>query len=247
MSVPLISCLMLVREDHRRDFSPSALACFARQTWRNREIVVVGDRSITILGADLRVNHFERYNGDKTIGAKRNAGAAASHGSLIAHWDDDDWYSRRRLEDQAAAFTAGEDWPALSVARWCLFHDVDLGDVWMFEDPTDHYPNIGASLMYRREFWRANKFDPARHVGEDRKFIIGAVVDRRGVVMPEDLPARRHSWSPEVPLMVAREHGGNTSPRRASMRSAPRVWHGMSFSDLPEEYRLALAARKGAR
>ena len=41
-----------------------------------------------------------RLESRQTIGAKRNAGADAAAGQLLANWDDDDWYAPWRLSYQ---------------------------------------------------------------------------------------------------------------------------------------------------
>ena len=43
-----------------------------------------------------------------SIGEKRNRACRLARGSLIAQWDDDDWYAPHRLRAQIAPILAGE-------------------------------------------------------------------------------------------------------------------------------------------
>jgi hypothetical protein len=82
----MISCLTVTRETRFRSLE-LAVGDFARQTWAERELVIVHD-------------------GDAAFDVKLKRLAAAhdaARGETVCQWDDDDRYHPRRLEFQFAA------------------------------------------------------------------------------------------------------------------------------------------------
>ncbi len=55
-----------------------------------------------LVPADPRVRYI-RLSRRATVGSKRNLACEEARGSLIAHWDDDDWHAPRRLRCQVEA------------------------------------------------------------------------------------------------------------------------------------------------
>ena len=170
---PLVSCIMPTY--NRRQFVPLAVRNFLAQDYPNRELVVIDDGSDPV--ADLvegvpRVRYF-RLPGRVTIGEKRNLACELAAGSLIAHWDDDDWYSPRRLSYQtepirsgAADITglatggvlvlpAGEFW---SIRPW-LHQRMFVGDV------------HGGTLVFRKALIDERVRYPAVNLAEDAAFL----------------------------------------------------------------------------
>lgn len=107
---PLISCLMVTRG--RLIPARFAIECFRRQTWPNRELVIV-------CGApDSEVPGFLATLGDPTIryvtaapcalGELRNVSVEAARGTLLCQWDDDDLYHPQRLEFQYGQLAASQ-------------------------------------------------------------------------------------------------------------------------------------------
>ena len=76
-------------------------------------------------------------------------------------------------------FTMGEDW-------------------WQYSGTADYA--LGTSLMYRRDWWSAHRFDSVQ-VGEDNRFA------------SEASAARELASTDARELMYATIHPGNTSPR----------------------------------
>lgn len=99
---PLVSCIMPTH--NRRAFVELTLQCFQAQTWPSKELVVVDDGTDPV--GDLLEGRpgvrYARVPCRMTIGAKRNLACEMAQGEFIAHWDDDDWYSPRRLAEQMA-------------------------------------------------------------------------------------------------------------------------------------------------
>ncbi|MGE0725384.1 MAG: tetratricopeptide repeat protein, partial [Alphaproteobacteria bacterium] len=100
----LVSCLMVTRG--RAPLAQVAIECFRRQTWPERELVIVDDdpddtltRHVDGLG-DPAVR-IERLPDDgRPLGELRNRALAAARGSYICQWDDDDLPDPLRIEVQ---------------------------------------------------------------------------------------------------------------------------------------------------
>ena len=106
----MISCLTITREARFASLQ-RAVADFARQTWAERELVIVHDgdsvfdarlKSLAALH-DRSVINVHRQSGMRTLGELRNISVDAARGEIVCPWDDDDRYHPRRLELQLAA------------------------------------------------------------------------------------------------------------------------------------------------
>jgi glycosyltransferase involved in cell wall biosynthesis len=118
---PLISCVMV----SRGVIYPAvfAIECYRRQTYANRELIVVS------AAADTSLRDMIAEIGDPTIkfvsvapaslGDLRNISIAQSSGELICQWDDDDLSAPDRLELQTAAL-------AQSYSTACYFGAITL-------------------------------------------------------------------------------------------------------------------------
>ncbi len=119
---PLISCLMVTRGGVYP--AAFAIACFERQSYSNRELVVICDRPDSPLKHWIaaRENHQLRFVEVPAapLGTLRNASVAAARGKLLAQWDDDDLYHPDRLTIQHEALGEG-DAVANFLHRWLLW------------------------------------------------------------------------------------------------------------------------------
>ena len=119
---PLISCLMLTRG--RLVPTRFAIDCYRRQTWPNRELVIVCDDPASELPAYVTTlgDPTIRYvlTAPDVIGALRNVTVEASRGTLLSVWDDDDLYHPERLQFQYAELTAGKA-AAHFLSRWLIW------------------------------------------------------------------------------------------------------------------------------
>ena len=122
VSGPLISCLMITRGD---EFPARfAIECFHRQSYENRELVILCDRPGSAIGAlaarlgDPGIRYIETARA--TLGELRNTSVAHARGSLLCQWDDDDLHHPQRLALQAAALKIA-DAEASFLGRWHLW------------------------------------------------------------------------------------------------------------------------------
>src|SRR6266849_4617889 len=98
--MPRVSCIMPTY--NRRAFVSRAIEYFLRQDYEPRELIVIDDGDDPVkdlMPADARVRYFGLR--DKTpLGAKRNLACEVASGSIVVHWDDDDWQAADRLSHQ---------------------------------------------------------------------------------------------------------------------------------------------------
>lgn len=103
----LISCLTVTQPGRLDELSQSA-RCFARQTYPNRELVLVHDGDdafenntrALLAGSGVQSFHIERAGSGSNLGALRNLSVRIARGELVCQWDDDDLYHPERLSAQ---------------------------------------------------------------------------------------------------------------------------------------------------
>lgn len=139
--LPLISCLMVTRG--RARMLNLAIDCFARQTYPNRELVIVCDspalpqddpleRAIHAAECpNIRLIRVEGGNapggqqsggqpGGLTLGELRNIAVDHAAGLYVCQWDDDDLYDPWRLEMQQRVLAAAGA-HACMLGRWMIW------------------------------------------------------------------------------------------------------------------------------
>ena len=196
---PLVSCIMPTY--NRRAFVPQAIQYFLRQDYPHCELIIVDDGSDAIedlVPADKGIRYI-RLRGKTTIGAKRNLACEQARGTIIAHWDDDDWHAPHRLRYQVA--TLLRDGTAVCGISSLLFYDKGCGCAWQYVYPKCQRRWLsGSTLCYKRTFWEGNRFENV-DVGEDARFVWAN--RREGMTMLED-----------ATFHVGIIHGQNVSPKR---------------------------------
>lgn len=175
-AVPLVSCVMPTFD--RRSFVPQAVRYFLRQDYPAKELVVVDDGPEPVsdlLPADPRIV-YHRLAAKMVLGAKRNLGCELARGSIVVHWDDDDWASPDRVSVQVAALTdSGAD--ICGVAS-LLYYDPVRSSAWRFTWPEGQRQwAAGPSLCFTRDLWRRSPF-PDVPIGEDTRFVFSPAVRR---------------------------------------------------------------------
>lgn len=106
---PLVSCLMVT--GRRRALAEQAVRTFRRQTYANRELVVIDDSELEFPeflhdDDEGRIRWIQVPAEGRPLGALRNVALAEARGGLMCQWDDDDLSSPARLERQAMAIYA---------------------------------------------------------------------------------------------------------------------------------------------
>ena len=146
------------------------------------------------------------------IGEKRNVGCEGARGTeLVAIWDDDDYSAPGRLEFQVQCLQVSQK----AVIGFQIMKFTDGASWWQYRAGAGFV--LGSSLCFRRDWWAAHPFSDIQ-IGEDVQFC--DVAHSAGEL----------AMCPDMDLMYATIHGGNTSLRRpgdhphnyTSFLSAPR-------------------------
>jgi glycosyltransferase involved in cell wall biosynthesis len=194
----MVSCIMPTR--NRRRFVGQSIWYFLRQDYAPRELIILDDGEDAV--ADLVPNderiRYVRLDRRLSLGAKRNLGCELSRGSLIAHWDDDDWMAAERLSIQVTHLLESD---ALACgARHLLYYRPDAGEAWIYHAADQARPWLaGNTLVYCRVAWQEHPF-PDLNVGEDNAFVW-------------QLPSDRLRAVPDSSFYIALIHRDNTSAK----------------------------------
>ena len=192
----MVSCLCLSRG--RVGFLQRAVDCYRRQTYSNRELVIVYHGNDTATQAyiqsldDADIRGVEAPVGPQyMIGALRNIAVEASQGSYVATWDDDDWHAPQRLE--ACMSVILEHHRPACVLRRCQIYDVLTGQAFVSQPYTWDF-----SMVCEKACLPAY---PNLRFGEDRH-VVGQLLRADRLIELE---------APELYIYVY--HGQNTGGR----------------------------------
>jgi len=122
--LPLVSCLMVTAD--RFELARISIGCFQRQSWPNRELVVLdgsGDDRLRDWIAGLRdraIRWISTRGSTAPLGDRRNRSIAEARGEVICVWDDDDLHHPARIEICLAAMSAARV-PACFLAHETLW------------------------------------------------------------------------------------------------------------------------------
>lgn len=168
-ATPLISCIMPTY--NRRAFVPHAIRYFLRQTYPHKELIILDDGTDKVEDLIPQMPNIRYYPLDQkiTLGAKLNLGCAHAQGSIVAHWDDDDWYAPHRLDYQRDALKHENVF--LCGINQLLYMDLESGKSYEYRYPEKERVWLsGSSLMYRKSYWSHTRFEDI-NAGMDALFV----------------------------------------------------------------------------
>ncbi|HZT99918.1 MAG TPA: glycosyltransferase [Ktedonobacteraceae bacterium] len=171
--LPLVSCIMPTH--NRRKFVQQALMYFERQDYPNKELIIVddGDDQVADLVASKSYAHYIALPQKISIGAKRNLACQQAHGTIIAHWDDDDWYAPHRLSHQVAPLLSDQA-DIIGLETFCFF-DIPRWQAWTCTPELHKRLFVGdvhgGTLVYRRSIWERLAKYPQVSLAEDAYFL----------------------------------------------------------------------------
>jgi hypothetical protein len=209
---PTISVLIPTR--NRKRFMAAAIESFLRQTWINKELIIIEDgdedcRDLLPPQSRLDAMQWEGHDDigtwvryfrlDGTVGAKLNFGAQQARGEYCARFDDDDWQAAARLEGQ---FNLAQMTGKAVVVCGSVAHYI-AGSPEAYEHTGDVWAAGGASHFFRREYALQHPY-PDNSFGEDWEFAL------RAYQHGELAAISGVTW------VVAQIHPDNTSPRAFS-------------------------------
>src|SRR5579885_2632946 len=211
MTNPLVTCLCLTKG--RPQWLPKAIECFNRQSYVNREMVVVADNFNDLVYGFPPSSTLLISPG--LVGHKRNIGCEAARGDLIAIWDDDDFSAPNRLHYQVVRLI--ETGKQAHGFRDMKF--TDGSDWWQYRGSNGF--GIATSMMFTKDLWRAQPFTDSgdrAQCGQDEDFWNAA--KRKGLTVSDE----------DKDLMYATIHAGNTSPRKTSTSSEFKPLKGFKWA-----------------
>jgi hypothetical protein len=179
---PLVCCILPY---HLPTYVDQALSCFHAQTYRRRVLHSLDTSKLSL-----------------PIGTIRNMMIRdCPPGSIIAHWDHDDWSDPRRLEQQVAFMLAVGS--GVVGYRDMPFYDEVTKQVTLYDSrrPTGYV--LGTSLLYRRSVWESLPFPDSNDEDGAWQRQLGSAA----IKSESSLPG---------PMMIARIHPKNTSPKKGA-------------------------------
>lgn len=202
VSEPLVSCIMPTA--NRPHLVPQAITYFLRQTYPNRELIILDDGTESVanlIPADPRIRYV-RMNEKKSMGAKHNIACEMAKGDIIVHWDDDDWMSDSRLSYQVADLLSRSSNSLLGLSR-LIYYDPRKNSSWEYVYPPGQRAWVcGNTFCYRKPLWRRNPF-PSRNEGADTMWVWSL----------KEASISAHS---ENSFYISIIHTKNTSPKRTN-------------------------------
>jgi len=239
----LVSCIMPTR--NRRFFIKQSIKYFLNQDYENKELIIIddGDDPVSDIIPCLPNIFYYRYNDRLTIGEKRNIGCEKANGDLIAHWDDDDWFSNQRLSIQIKYLLGSQ-------SDICGFSDLyyyspSHGFTWLYTYRGHDTWIAGGTFLYKRELWKKHYFASINQAEDSvflnniQKYKIFAIKNKNlyvGVMHTENSSAKYlddPSWS-KLPLSVVSNLFSNDRVFYVNLRRA--IASGYSFTSGIDEH-----------
>lgn len=154
MKDELVSCILATR--NRRRYLAQALRCYLRQSYPDKELIVVDDSDSSnerlFRGYErVRYLYLPKFT---RLGTKLNIGIEASRGSILQKLDDDDYYHPEFVATNVASLAGTERGSALSIR--CCFLALLKGDPKVRF--SGHGWTAGGSLCCHREMWERHPF-----------------------------------------------------------------------------------------
>jgi glycosyltransferase involved in cell wall biosynthesis len=153
---------------NRQRFLRQALRCFLRQTYPNRELIVVddGDRPAAALCQGLPGVRYLRLGTRTPVGTKMNIGIEEARGRIIHKLDDDDFYSAGFLSTSVAHLPVSRR--SRTLVTRCCFLVLLRGDT--CPRHSGHGWNPGGAFCFWRDLWERHHFRAAMQ-SEDTWFL----------------------------------------------------------------------------
>lgn len=218
---PLVSCIMPTY--NRRRFVPHALRYFQRQEYQNKELIIVDDGADNIkdlIPVDGSIKYI-RLENKISLGEKLNIACSSASGTIIANWDDDDWYAPRRLKYQVDQLNKNNT--KVCGINNLLYFDINHRQAYQYKYPNNQ-PKwlLGSSLCYFRTHWEANPFERI-NVGMDGLFVWRT-------------PSSLVTVLPDPTMSVHMIHDSNISPKK----TGGDWWHQYPVEEIEQIMRTDL-------
>ena len=178
-----VTALMLTRK--RPEIMLKALESFMRQTWPNKEIVIVYDFddieteklliNITKIVNKKEIRIVKNNRKKPTVGYLRNLSVKASTGDYCMQWDDDDMFDDDRIWTQMIELKQSGKKACVIDTWWCLWREkqtVFRSPLWSYEGSILAERNILVNNPYPN--YTRIKDQYGNEIGEDT-FVINKI------------------------------------------------------------------------
>ena len=228
-SPPLVTCIMPTRD--RPAYVRQAIQYFERQSYPERELIILDD-GMQPLAGEVPLHpriRYVRVAPGHSVGAKRNQGCELARGTIIAHWDDDDWYGPDRLRAQVEPLLRKV--AEITALRETTFFYVESWEFWNCS-PHEHQRLFvgdvhGGTLVFYRHVWERLARYPCVSLAEDAGFLRQAL--KSG--------ARLLGISSQNLFLYLR-HATNTWSLNANLFRNSSRWHRAAEPNLPPSDRV---------
>lgn len=229
MGIPLVSGILVVGDDERINLARSSVSSFLRQTYPNKEVVIINaapNKSVL----DQQWPTLREYRVDPieypTIGSLRNRGIEESDGEWVMPFDDDDHSHLHRMFMQMAVRREG----SCVMANQQVRVDIDRHTLCVYEDSS----GISNTVLFPRLASNGshNLYDADMvEAGEDDEFIT-RVFGSNKIILDNSL-----DWFPGPCLTIAYYHTRNKSSReRFFGEFAKSQYDGRVCGNIPPDY-----------
>ena len=197
---PFVSCIMPTA--NRRRFVPAAIAQFLAQDYPARELIVLddGEDAVDDLVPDHPAVRYVRRAAPPQPGRQAQRRLRAAPAPTSSRTGTTTTGTRRTASAPRSMRSRAAGRRSAGIDK-VLFYDPSAPSAWEYAYPPGGAPWVyGATLCYRRDFWRAHPFADVT-VGEDNVFA-GAARPSEICVMPDNR------------FFVGRVHSANTSAKQ---------------------------------
>lgn len=201
--LPTVSVIVPTTKD-REHYLERIKQMYADQDYPNKEIIISHEEGIS-------------------LGRKRNKMNEEARGSIIVHWDVDDYYGPSYISDRVHDLVShSADIAGISVLH---FYNEHTGQFYLYSLGTlaNGVWVAGATMCYRKTFWETNRFKDITDQ-EDNHFLIGVVSS------PRIYNAEGAS------NFMASIHNSNTCPRRVDLPMYREIVGADEISELKERW-----------
>ena len=223
----------------RAAFVLQSIRYFQCQDYPARELIIADDGTDDLasqLPDDTRIRYLRLPPG-QNLGAKRNRACELARGSIIAHWDDDDWYAPGRLSAQVAPLLSGA--ADISGLTGTVFFALTRWEFWSCTPELHRRLFVedvhGGTLVYRRHLWEHLARYPNQSLAEDAAWLRQAI--RHGA---------RLCRLPNNDLFLYLRHAGNTWSFACGQYLNPQGWRRVAEPMLPLADRAFYVGRSSA-
>jgi len=169
---PLVSLIIPTYE--RQEFLKQAIQLIERQDYPNLEVIIVDDSAEAMVDDILQKPFIKYIHLEKriSIGAKRNIAVTNAKGSIIAHWDDDDYFRPHRIREQVAPIINGE--ADMSVLEHHYYFHLPTQTFFTVKRASSWGPHF-ATFVYRKSLFDQGIRYPDSSMAEDYYFAESAL------------------------------------------------------------------------